>query len=415
MRLRTIALSLLPIIPSAFAAYSSGALHTTGRWIVDSNNARFKLRCSNWVGHLETNTPEGLQHQPVDTISAFIANAGFNCVRLTYSIDMALGPNVTVAASFAAAGAKTGVPQSDFDSLYRQAVQVNPFLGSATLLSAYTSVISSLNDHGIAVILDNHVSRGVWCCNFTDGNGWFSDSSLYVASNSQYFDTPKWLQGLQAMAIYAKQHLNVIGMSLRNEMRPVPVIQDPTHSDWYSHVTKGAQTIYGANPNLLIVIGGINGATDASFLRTSPLNTSTWPNRTVWEFHIYSFSVGYTTSNCAVFQQELGAAAGFLLEQNEGFTGPLWLSEFGVGMAGGNSTTGNLSSGDYEYLTCLVQYMEGNDAEWDVWAIGGDYYVREGQPSVDESYGVLTKDWSTWRNPLFKGLLGTMWNINQTP
>ncbi|KAF7981816.1 hypothetical protein HWV62_31933 [Athelia sp. TMB] len=390
-----------------------GPLHTSGRWIVDSSQKRVKLRCTNWAGHLETNVPEGLQHQPVDTISAWIAANGFNCVRLTYSIDMALGPNVLVSDSFNQAAAKTGATNASFAALYSSAIEKNPFLTSATLLDTYTEVISSLATHNVAVILDNHVSKAIWCCNFTDGNGWFADTSPYVAANQQYFIVSDWLAGLKAMATYALGHSNVIGMSLRNEMRPLPIIQDFDNTDWYSHVTEGAQTIHAAAPNLLIMIGGINGATDAAFLRDDPLDTSAWANQTVWEFHIYSYSVGYTTGDCSLFQSELGVAAGYLLEQNQAFTGPLWLSEFGVGMTGGNNT--GLNDQDYAYLTCLVDYMESNDADWGVWALQGDYYVREGQTSSDESYGLLNGAWNAWRNPEFAGLLGSMWNVNQGP
>ncbi|KZP10882.1 glycoside hydrolase family 5 protein [Athelia psychrophila] len=410
MYLFLFALSLL--LPAVFSS-AVGPLHTTDRWIVDSSQNRVKLRCTNWGGHLETNIPEGLQHQPVDSISSWIAENGFNCVRLTYSIDMALGPNVLVSDSFNQASAKTGAPNSSYEALYTSAVQQNPFISSATLLSTYSAVISSLATHNIAVILDNHVSKAIWCCNLTDGNGWFDDTTPYVASNQQYFNTANWLAGLSAMATYALGYPNVVGMSLRNEMRPLPIIQDIGNTDWYSHVTEGAQTIHSAAPDLLIMIGGINGATDSAFLRDSPLDTSGWANRTVWEYHIYSYSVGYTTSDCSLFQTEMGAAAGFLLESNKAFTGPLWLSEFGVGMTGGNNT--GLDDQDSAYLTCLVDYMESNDADWSVWALQGDYYVREGQTSSDESYGLLNGNWDAWRNPEFPGLLGKMWNVTQGP
>lgn len=402
----------LSLLPSAFSS-AVGPLHTSDRWIVDASQNRVKLRCANWAGHLETNIPEGLQHQPVDIISAWIEANGFNCVRLTYSIDMALGPDVLVSDSFNQASAKTGAPNASYAALYTSAVEKNPFLSNATLLSTYSAVISSLATHNVAVILDNHVSKAIWCCNFTDGNGWFGDTDPYFASNQQFFNVPNWLSGLGAMATYSLDHPNVVGMSLRNEMRPLPVIQDLDNTDWYSHVKLGAQAIYAAAPEHLIVIGGINGATDIAFLRDDPLDTSGWANRTVWEYHIYSYSVGYTTSDCSVFQTEIGAAAGFLLESHQSFTGPLWLSEFGAGMTGGNNT--GLSDQDYAYLTCLVEYMESNDADWSVWAVQGDYYVREGQTSSDESYGLLDATWSGWRNPEFAGLLGKMWNVTQGP
>ncbi|KAJ2964720.1 hypothetical protein NQ176_g10774 [Zarea fungicola] len=69
-------------------------LHSSSRWILGADNQRVKLRCINWAGHLEVNVPEGLHKQPVNYIASWIANQGFNCVRLTYSIDMALNNGI---------------------------------------------------------------------------------------------------------------------------------------------------------------------------------------------------------------------------------------------------------------------------------------------------------------------------------
>lgn len=393
---------------------SSAALgqvyHTSSRWILDSNNQRFKLRCVNWGGHLEANIPEGLQHKPVDYIASWIANAGFNCVRLTYSIDMALSPNTLVSTSFTNAGVTSGVGAAAMQSVYTNAVAQNPFLSTATTLSTFGAVISSLGSHNVKVILDNHVSKAQWCCNLTDGNGWWDQAAGYNAANSRYFNTTNWLSGLTAMAKWAAGYSNVIGMSLRNELRAIPLLQDGnSNADWYTYVGKGANAIHTANPNLLIAIGGVNSATDSSFLRSNPLNTASFAGKVVWEFHSYSFTVGFDTGSCTIYQLQLGAAAGFLLTQGQSYTGPLWLSEFGVGQ------NGALSSGDQAYLTCLVSYMEGNDADWSIWAIQGDYYVREGVLGYVESYGLLDSTWTDWQNPSFKEMLGTMWNITQTP
>src|SRR5690349_6441116 len=83
-------------------------LHTSSRWILDANNIRVKFRCVNWAGHLEVNIPEGLNKQPIDSITTWIHQQGFNCVRLTYSIDHALNPNLLVSDSFSAAAAASG-------------------------------------------------------------------------------------------------------------------------------------------------------------------------------------------------------------------------------------------------------------------------------------------------------------------
>jgi endoglucanase len=394
--------------------FGLGAIfHTESRWIVDENGERYKLRCVNWGGHLETNTPEGLQHQTPDYIASWIAKNGFNCVRLTYSIDMALNQTVLVEDSFNEAGAVSGVGEDAMQKLYQQALQKNSFLNGATRIDAFSAVISALADHNINVILDNHVSKAQWCCNLTDGNGWWDTAFGYNEINSQWFVTEDWLNGLKAMAQFASKHDNVIGMSVRNELRALWPQDLNNHADWYTYVGQAANLIHSTNPDLLIMIGGTASATDFSFQRfTGPFNTTGFADKAVWEFHVYSFSVGFLTSTCNVFQAQLGGSAGYLLQQGQAYTGPLWLSEYGVALNGDNGT---LSSGDQAYLSCLVQYMEGNDADWSYWAIMGDYYVREGQLGYNESYGLLDPTWTDWQNPNFPSLIGAMFNVTQGP
>jgi len=399
---------LLLLLPAAVLS----ALHTSGRWIVDANNQRVKFRCVNWAGHTEARIPEGLQHQPVDYISAWIARNEFNCVRLTYSVDMALNPNQTVAEAFSNAAETTSVDKKKMQDMYVQATQKNAFLKTATVLETFSEVVKSLEREGIYVILDNHVSKASWCCGYNDGNGWFGEQGdvEYKILNSRFFDPDDWLSSLNDMGTFSKDHPNIVGMSLRNELRALG--DQSANGLWYKHVSNGAKTIHAANSDLLIVIGGTRSAGDLRFLKSKPLDTSEFANRTVWEFHTYSWSYYFMGSMCPLVSNLYGYFAGFLLHQNQPYTGPLWLSEFGVGQTGGPNS--GLSDRDYGHLKCIVEYMSSNDADWAYWALQGSYYIREGHLDSDESYGLLTKDWKDWRNPEFPRLLGAMWNSTQT-
>lgn len=355
---------------------------------------------------MEVNIPEGLQHQSASTIATWIASNGFNCVRLTYSIDLALNPNYKVSDSFTRAASPAGVTTATMQSLYNSAVSKNSWLSSSTTLGAFAKVIDELGARGIMVVLDNHISRAGWCCSTSDGNGWWDSASGYTASNSQYFKTQDWLNGLKAMAQFAASHSNVVGLALRNELRAVGSQDGNNHADWYNYVNQGVSSIYNANQNLLIVIGGVGYATDLSYLYGKPFNRSPYPNKVIYEFHNYEWS--FSQPDCTQHKKLMGDRAGYLLVQDEEYTGPLWLSEFGWAQ-------NNPSAAENAYIKCLVSYMEDNDAEWAYWALMGSYYVRDKTANKDETFGLLATDWSGWRNGTFPTTLGKMMTVTQGP
>lgn len=415
---------LTPLIQSAAAAITL-PLHSSSRWILDAANQRVKFRCVNWAGHMETNIPEGLNHQPLDAIAAWIAAQGFNCVRLTYSTDHALNPSLRVADSFAAAASAAGVSAQQMTDLYNAVVAKNPWIGPATTTrDVFAAVVDRLwTGHGIMTLLDNHVSKASWCCNLTDGNGWWDEGFGYNTWNSRYFNTNNWIAGLRAMAEWSRGHKGVVAMSLRNEIREFLLQGLNNRDDWYKFVKAGGDAVHAANGDLLIVVGGTQSSTDLVHLRANDgargLDTSGaggWADKRVWEMHAYSFTVTYPDpfKNCDLVQAQYGLFAGFVLEQGKPWTGPLILSEFGVGMRNGGLENG-LNEQDDRYLKCLVSYMQNNDADWAVWALQGSYYVRDKAVDYDEGWGLLNHDWSGWRNDKFKDMLGDMWKMTQQP
>ncbi|OAL55506.1 glycoside hydrolase [Pyrenochaeta sp. DS3sAY3a] len=354
-------------------------LHTSSRWILDSTNKRFKLKCINWAGHMEANIPEGLQHASVDSISRIISDSGFNCVRLTFSIDMALSKDGKVSESFGTLSARTGAEAAAVNELWGRVKARNSWIANASLGETFGTVINALGARGIRVILDNH-----------------------------------WITGLATMAKFAVAYPAVAGIGLRNEIRETPVLQN--REDWYTYITQGAKAVHDANPDLLIAVGGTLSSTDASFLRSRPLDRSPFNNKIVWEWHQYTFSPPWIASfkNCGIWKSLVGGFTGFLLQQNQAYTGPLWLSEFGFGMAGGPPERSGIGSvDDYNYLKCVVEYVSGNDGDWALWAIQGNYYVRDGQVDRDEPWGLLNSDWTTWRNPAVRDVLAPLFKQTQ--
>lgn len=408
---------LSQVLPLALGQKPAVPLSSSGRWIVGTDDQRVKLRCINWPGHMEPNVPEGLSKQSLDHIADWIPAAGFNCVRLTFSIDMALDPDVDVQESFQRGAASANLSDEDTDSLmqqYSDALDLNPWLEGSSRLDVFDRVQAALWDRGVMTIIDNHVSKAKWCCNLDDGNGWWKDAPGYISANSEYFVADDWLEGLQAMAEWTVGRDGIVGLSLRNELR-AHVTQIPFAGDqWLQRMPEAARAVHEANPDLLISIGGLDGGNNLGTLRDDTFNTTGWDDKRIWDAHAYPFTVNTPDAgSCDVLKQEFGFLFGFVLSGDNEQQGPLWLSEFGVQMTGGDND--GLSDDHNDWLKCFVEYLESNDADWALWSIAGSYYVREGEVDREDLYAALDKDWNDWRNPKFKEKLGKMWAVTQLP
>jgi len=133
---------LLPMVLAQ--AQPALPLSSSSRWILDANGQRVKFRCVNWPGHMEANIPEGLHRQSMDYLVDWIKRQGFNCVRLTYSIDMALNPGMKVSDSFTKAAADAGVSVDAMKGLYAKIIEKNPWIANATTRDVFGALIDKL-------------------------------------------------------------------------------------------------------------------------------------------------------------------------------------------------------------------------------------------------------------------------------
>ncbi|KAK4376950.1 hypothetical protein RND71_003246 [Anisodus tanguticus] len=367
---------LLLIINQHVVIVSSQPLYTNSRWIVNSTGQRVKLACVNWVSHMDVMLAEGLNHQPVDAISKSIINMGFNCVRLTWPLFLftndSLG-SITVRQSFKNLGLFSSIVDLQAN---------NPSIVDLSVLDAYKAVVASLAKNNVMIILDNHISKPGWCCSRFDGNGFFGDP---------YFDPDLWIQGLTKVATTFKGTTNVVGMSLRNELRgPLQNVDD-----WYRYMQKGAEAVHAANSDVLVILSGLSFDKDLSFLHQRPLNL-TFSGKLVFEIHRYGFTDGDTWSTenanqaCGEVLNDMVSKGAFVLEQGY----PLFVSEFGADQRGTNVN-------DNRFFNCFLGLAAELDFDWALWTLVGSYYLRDGIVGLNEYYGVLDWNWFDIRNSSF--------------
>ncbi|KAH7570393.1 hypothetical protein JRO89_XS05G0099900 [Xanthoceras sorbifolium] len=376
-------LFLYPIIITLFTPHTINPLtavdlplSTNSRWIVDKGGRRVKLACVNWVSHLDAVVAEGLSKQPMDVVSKGIASMGFNCVRFTWPLFLATNDSLaslTVRQSFQKLGLLEAIAGIQAN---------NPSIIDLPLLKAYQMVVGSLGENNVMVILDNHISKPGWCCSNFDGNGFFGD---------QYFNPDLWITGLTKMATLFNGVTNVIGMSLRNELRG----PRQNVNDWYRYMQKGAEAVHSANPDVLVILSGLSYDKELSFIRNQPVNLS-FTDKLVFEVHWYGFTDGQAWENgnpnqvCGNVMTNMMRMSGYLLD--EGW--PLFVSEFGVDLRGRNVN-------DNRYLNCFLGWAAEHDLDWAYWTLVGSYYLREGVIGLNEYYGLLDWNWCDIRNSSF--------------
>ena len=245
-------------------------LHTSGRWIENSQGQRVKLASVNWDGFESKEfVVGGLEHQTIGDIANWIASNGFNSVRIPWSNEM-YEKNPVV------------------DSTYLTA---NPSLDGERALDILDTVINTLGSYGLMVILDNHETDAGWCCSNKDHNG------LWYTSNGDLpnFSANQWLADWEGMAARYKNNPYVVGAELRNEIRAAngipPNWGGGGPSDWFVWSKKGGDAVLSANPNLLIFVDGLSYSNVFTGVRSHWVVLSS-PGHVVYAPHAYQWDYG---------------------------------------------------------------------------------------------------------------------------
>ncbi|WP_371680171.1 glycoside hydrolase family 5 protein [Streptomyces sp. NBC_01276] len=388
--------------PAAADAAWTPPLSTRGRYIVDARGERFRLRSGNWdgaqgswsgsgdrndpathhAGQDSHGIPLGLDRVALPTLLADFRALGLNSVRLPFSNEML----------------HTAAPVPD------SAVAANPALRGRTPLQVYDAVVSALTDAGFAVILNNHTGTTRWCCGLDGNERWNSGRS-----------TAQWADDWVFLARRYRDNPRVVGADLYNEVRR-DTWDDPNWGlgdahDWQAASQEAADRILTeANPNLLIVIEGINwtgipldglphGRPTLTPVRTLS-HTLVVSGKLVYSAHFYGYTgphhsgatglgethdLRYQDMTPAQLRQTLYDQAFFVsAETGTHFTAPVWISEFGIGA----DESGAVPRAWFQNFT---GELAASDADFAYWPLVGWSTTAQGAPGGD-SWAMLRYD-----------------------
>ncbi|KAJ7448928.1 cellulase [Mycena latifolia] len=384
-------------------------LSTRGRYVVDANGNRFKLKGGNWHGASGTWTgsgdinddanhhagenahtmPLGLQYVPIAQILDSFEEMGINTIRLQFSNAM-LHDTTPVQDAWVAA---------------------NPQFKGMTPLQVYDAVIAALTARGFAVIVNNHTNTSIWCCGIDGNERW---------NESQTFDT--WVADWLFVVNRYKNNKRVVGADLYNEVRR-DITTDPDwgngdSADWQSASQLVADQIQLANPDILIIVEGINwiGLPVDGLPHSRPTltpvaqlsHTLLVSHKLVYSAHFYAYTgpnhsgatgIGETTdpryrdlSRADLFSVMNNEASYVALTPEMHYTAPVWISEFGVE---GRAIS---DAADSAWFQNFVDYLVQTDADFAFWPLVG--YLTNG---VGNGWALMNWDTAGTRTGLFDG------------
>lgn len=336
-----------PLQSKAFA--DSGYYHTNGPQIVNSSGAEVKIAGINWFG-LETANyaPHGLWSRSYKEMMDQIKSLGYNTIRLPFS-NQAFDANST----------PNGI---DFSK--------NPDLQNLKPIQIMDKIIAYAGQINLKIILDRHRPDSS------------SQSSLWYTNS---YPESRWISDWQMLARRYNNNATVIGADLHNEPHDNATwgSNEPA-TDWKLAAQKAGNAILSVNPNLLIIVEGIQNYNGNYYwwggnlmgVRDYPVTLSI-PNRIVYSPHDYPSSVsGQSWFNDINYPNNLPAVWdknwGYITKNN---LAPVLLGEFGSKLQ---------TQSDQKWFDSLVNYLKTANTSWTFWSLN---------PNSGDTGGILMDDW----------------------
>ena len=266
----------------------------------------------------------------------------------------------------------------------------NPELFDKTPLEIMDITIKALTDEGIAVILNNHSSASIWCCFWEEDGLWYT----------RKYPEDRWVKDWVMLAERYRNNPGVVAADLRNEVRiskwkgsflpGFPRWGSGSTNDWKRAAERAGNAVLKANPNLLIIVEGINFPRyHLKGVRKKPVQLIR-PSQLVYAAHNYAFTgpkdpfgAKYGDMEWNEYKKVMDEEWGYVLDPDFYDRHPVWLSEFGI----------NPDTEKKQWYENAIRYMEERDVDFAYWPLNyGDYTTN---PSGKETYGLLKSDYKT--------------------
>ncbi len=346
-------------IPDLTETGNPNWLHVEGSALYDSKGNKVRLTGVNWFG-FETNNKivHGLWARDYKDVLQDVVDLGFNTLRIPWS-------NVII-------GEKEPIEVNDYE-MNTELVGKNP-------VEALVIVCEAAKEIGLKVILDCHSRKNDA---YLEEDLWYTDEC----------SEEKWIEDWKYLAEIFKDNDAVIGMDLNNEPhdRATWGTGNPK-TDWAMAAEKCGNAILEVNPNVLIMVEGVEG-----------VNGEGSPNSYWWGGNLQGVNkhhVKLTNPQKLVYSPHEYGPTVFLQTWFESSRFPgnmpgIWDKQFGyiakenishlfVGELGIRDPDGK----DETWFSTFLKYMalNGESYSWTFWALN---------PNSGDTGGLYEYDWTS--------------------
>jgi len=391
MKLRILQCAIL--ISAMVYSLSSSAQECQDNWlsvegnkIVDINGNEVILAGVNWFG-LETQNgfPHGIWARDLESVLQQCKDLGFNCFRIPWSNDNLFGNKVISQGSYGTDPISGVSPMNVAVSKVDTPIEVLDIL------------VEWCQENDMKIILDNHTREQD---QYLEEKLWFTPE----------VSTEQWIADWVSLATRYKDYSAVIGMDLNNE--PNGTIDNAEGAkwgsgdefDWRLAAEDCGNAILEVNPNVLILVEGIEAYTKPNGTETSywwggnlqgardyPVRLND-PSKLVYSPHEYGPTVfaqdWFTASD---FPENM---TGIWEEQfnflNSSGTAPLLIGELGIKGEGGL---------DEIWFQEFINFIKEQKLHYTFWAFN---------PNSGDTGGIVSDDWYSvvqWKMDYLKPIL----------